>query len=169
MCIAGYCVHFSFKLHIYTGITFNQDGKKYAVLSVYMPYECKANEDKYNEKLGVLHDIFCELQTSCVSILGDWNADTSDRNSEFGRHIKLFCSDINLIISDESILPDDTFTHMSERWHTISWHDHCVSSGDGHTVIKNMAVLYSACCNDHYSNYCRYSDRLHTCARGSDR
>ena len=34
---------------------FNQDGKKYAVLSVYMPYECKANEDKYIGKLGVLH------------------------------------------------------------------------------------------------------------------
>ena len=64
-----------------TGIIFNQDGKKYAVLSVYMPYESKANEDKYIEKLGVLHAILSELQTSCVSVLGDWNADTSDRNS----------------------------------------------------------------------------------------
>ena len=93
-----------------------------------------------------------ELQTSCVSILGDWNADTSDRNSEFGRHPKLFCSDINLIISDEIILPDDTFTHMSERWHTTSWLDHCVSSGDGYTGIKYMAVLYSTCCSDHIPN-----------------
>ena len=47
------------------------------------------------------------------------------------------------------MLPDDTFTHMIERWHTTSWLDHCVSSGDGHTVIKYMAVLYSTCCSDH--------------------
>ena len=38
---------------------------------------------------------------------------------------------------------------MSERWHTTSWLDHCVSSGDGHTVIKDMDVLYSTCCSDH--------------------
>ena len=61
----------------------------------------------------------------------------------------IFCSDIDLIISDEIMMPDDTFTHMSERWHTTLWLDHCVSSGDGHTVIKYMAVLYSTCCSDH--------------------
>ena len=38
---------------------------------------------------------------------------------------------------------------MSERWHTTSWLDHCLSFGDGHTVIKDMAVLYSTCCSDH--------------------
>ena len=47
------------------------------------------------------------------------------------------------------LLPSITFTHMSERWHTTSWLDHCLSSGDGHTVIKDMAVLYSTCCSDH--------------------
>ena len=58
----------TFEVDWLTGILFNQDGKKYAVLSVYMPYECKENEDKYIEKLGVLHAILSELETSCVSI-----------------------------------------------------------------------------------------------------
>ena len=40
----------------------------------------------YIEQLGVLHALFSELETSCVSILGDWNADTSDRNTEFGSY-----------------------------------------------------------------------------------
>ena len=47
------------------------------------------------------------------------------------------------------LLPSNTFTHMSERWHTTSWLDHCLSSGDGHHVINDMNVLYSTCCCDH--------------------
>ena len=47
------------------------------------------------------------------------------------------------------LLPSNTFTHMSERWHTTSWLDHCLSSGDGHNVINDINVLYSTCCCDH--------------------
>ena len=138
-----------FDLDWLTGIMFEQDGRKYAIISVYIPYECNANEDIYLEKLGVLHSILDELDTTCVSILGDWNGDTSDPNSQFARHFKLFCLDTWLVLSDEILFPSNTFTQMSERWHTTAWLDHCLSSGDGHTVIEDMAVLYSTCCSDH--------------------
>ena len=71
----------NFEVDWRTGIMFNQNGKKYAVLSVYMSFESKANEDKYIEKIGVLHAILSELQASYVSVLGEWNADTSDRDT----------------------------------------------------------------------------------------
>ena len=76
----------------------------------------------YLEKLGVLHSILDELDTTCVSILGDWNGDISDPNSQFARHLKLFCLDTGQILSDEMLLPSNTFTHMSERWHVILRH-----------------------------------------------
>ena len=118
-------------------------------LFVFICHECSDNENIYLEKLGVLHSILDELDTTCVSILGDWNGDISDPNSQFARHLKLFCLDTGLILSDEMLLLSNTFTHMSERWHTTSWLDHCLSSGDGHNAINDMNVLYSTCCCDH--------------------
>ena len=70
-------------------------------------------------------------------ILGDWNGDICDPNSQFARHLNLFCLDTGLVLSDELFLPSNTFTHMSERWHTTSLLDHCLSYGDGHNVIKS--------------------------------
>ena len=52
-------------------------------------------------------------------------------------------------MSDEVNLPSDTFTHVSERWHTTSWLDHCLSSKDGHNLITNMKVQYHTSCGDH--------------------
>ena len=112
-------------------------------------YECHANEADYVEKLGVLQSILSELDTTCVSILGDWNADISDDSSIFAGHLRQFCSDTGLLLSDEANLPSDTFTHVSERWHTTSWLDHCLSSKDGHNLITNMKVQYHTSCCDH--------------------
>ena len=42
-----------FDLDWLTGIYFCQDGRKYAVLCVYLPFECPVNEETYLEKLGV--------------------------------------------------------------------------------------------------------------------
>ena len=128
-----------------TGIVFD---KRYVILCVYMPYECHVNEADYVEKLGVLQSILSELDTTCVSILGDWNVDISDDSSIFAGHLRQFCSDTGLLLSDEVNLPSDTFTHVSERWHTTSWLDHCLSSKDGHNLITNMKVQYHTSCGD---------------------
>ena len=77
---------------------------------------------------------------SCVSIPGDWNADISDVNSVFATHLKDFCSDIDMVISDEAMLAGDTFTQLSERWHSTSWLDHCLSTSDGHNLITAMQL-----------------------------
>ena len=42
-----------FDLDWLTGIYFCQDGRTYAVLCVYLPFECPVNEETYLEKLGV--------------------------------------------------------------------------------------------------------------------
>ena len=40
-------------------------------------------------------------------------------------------------------------TFVSERWHTTSWLDQCLSSKDGHNLITNMKVQYHTSCCDH--------------------
>ena len=116
-----------------------------------MPFECPVNEETYLEKLGVLQAILSELDTSCVSILGDWNADISYVNSMFATHLKDFCSDTGLVISDEAMLAGDTFTQLIERWQSTSWLDHCLSTSDGHNLITAMHVQYGTRCIDHIS------------------
>ena len=118
-------------------------------------YICRTNVGRmmtnlYVENLGVLTSIFDELDGSRVSILGDFNADIRDGNSLFGNHIQEFCLDTGLILSSGVLLLVDTFTHKSERWHTTSWLDYCISSADGHSIISDISVLYDASCTDHF-------------------
>ena len=87
------------------------------VLRVYMPYECRLNNDIYMENL-VLQSILDDIDVTCVSILGDWNADFDDSRSTFDAHLKQFCIDTGLVISSENCLPSGTFTHLSESWNT---------------------------------------------------
>ena len=115
-----------------------------------MPYESVDNEDAFVEKLGVLSSIMEDIEVTCVSIMGDWNADISDGDSVFGTQIRVFCEENNVILSSEQFLPRDSFTNLSERWSTTSWLDHCISTSDGHSSIRNIDVWYSACSADHF-------------------
>ena len=47
----------------------------------------------------MLQSILSELDTTCVSILGDWNADISDDSYIFAGHLRQFCSDTGLLLS----------------------------------------------------------------------
>ena len=53
-------------------------------------------------------------------------------------------------MSSEQLLPDDSFTFISEmRPGETSWLDHCISSQDGHSIINNMYINYPLSCRDH--------------------
>ena len=65
----------------------------------------------------------------------------------------MFCTENNLILYSEYFLPDATFTHYSEAWHTTSWLDHCNSTSDANEIINNMSVDYSHNTADHLPVY----------------
>ena len=91
-----------------------------------------------------------ELDTTCISVLGDWNSDISDNESSFFcRHFKQFCEENCWLLSGELLLPANTFTYLSERWDSTSWLDHCVCTSDGCNVILNIDLLYSFYTSDH--------------------
>ena len=112
------------------------------ILNVYTPYECSQNEDLYLSRLAYISSFMHEHQSTSVCVVGDMNADLSDRQSVFAKHMLQFCEDNNLILSSQLLLPSNSYTHISEAWHTTSWLDHCISTSDAHATLKTMEILY---------------------------
>ena len=55
----------------------------------------------------------------------------------------------DFIISDYALLPQDTFTYISDAHNTTSWIDHFVSSFSVHQGMLNMDVLTECIISDH--------------------
>ena len=72
------------------------------------------NDDVFRECLGFLAATIEELDCTCITIIGDWNADVSNDKHQFGNYLNQFCSDIGLIISSELKLPEDSFTSLTK-------------------------------------------------------
>lgn len=47
------------------------------------------------------------------------------------------------------VLPVDSYTHISEAWHTTSWLDHCLTTADAHASLAHMEILYDVSTSDH--------------------
>ena len=61
-----------------TGIEINYNNRKYVILCVYMPYESHDHENLFLEHLDTLKAVIEDLNTTYISIVGDWNSDISD-------------------------------------------------------------------------------------------
>lgn len=126
------------------------NNSKFYVINVYMPYQCHANEENYINNLGTLSAIIEELDNSCYVIMGDWNANLGEvQNSAFASHLLNFCDENELKVSSCMILPADSYTYISESWHTTSWLDHAISSVDFHDIITDITVHYEITDADH--------------------
>ena len=55
--------------------------------------ESHMNEDVYLERLAFINVFIEKTEYSCIYIFGNLNADISDRNCLFGRHLIEFCDD----------------------------------------------------------------------------
>ena len=71
------------------------------------------------------------------------NADISDNNSVFAKHLNNFCTDSNSILSSRELLPAASYTYISEAWHTTSWLDHCICTADAHAALVHIDILYN--------------------------
>ena len=103
--------------------------------------------------LVVIKAVIDDIECTCLSVLEDWNSNISDHASIFRRHLITFCDDNNnnMVLSSKSHLPNDTFTHYSEAWHTTSWLDHVISTYDADDIIKTITVDYNVSTADHLS------------------
>ena len=130
------------------GIEINIGNRKCVILCVYMPYQKHENEDEYLRNLGVITAILDDIKHTCYVVCGDWNADPVNR-SLFSDNMMSFCNDNNLIVSSINMLPDDSFTYVSDASHSTTWLDHIVCSADFAGLIQSMEVLYETIYHDH--------------------
>lgn len=144
-----YISELKFDLDWVVGIQVEFENRKFVILNVYMPHQSPENEEEYLCKLGQLTSIIDELETTSISLIGDFNANILSSTSLFVNHLNLFCDDNNLILSSKKYLPNDSFTYVSESWHTVSWLDHCISTNDMHKAVVKMEILYSLASTDH--------------------
>ena len=131
------------------GIEINIGDRKIVIINVYTPCDSYANENEYLNRLAHISTIVDELDTTCVYVVGDYNADMSDNRSLFANHMANFCQENGFVLSSVQMLPLDSFTYISESHHTVSWLDHCVSSNDAHDAIKNIEICYNLATTDH--------------------
>lgn len=83
-----------------TAIQFIHNDKDFVILNMYIPYECHQNEDEYLNMLAFINSFIQNNTSSSVYVIGDMNADISDRNSLFANHMAQFCQD-NFILSSK--------------------------------------------------------------------
>ena len=88
------------------------DGKVFFWINVYMPYESDVNFEKYHDCLGKLSVFMQETTSTCISVVGDFNADIS-KTSVFGDILHKYCHDHSLYITEEVSLPPSTYTYVS--------------------------------------------------------
>ena len=142
-----------FNLDWVVGISINIDNKIHVILCVYMKTASGGRGD-HNEifqgQLEELKLIINDLNTSSVTIIGDFNADLTKPTHPHGPLLRQFSNENGIIISSEQLLPDNSFTYVSEmRIGETSWLDHCISTQDGHNIISDMYIEYSLVCRDY--------------------
>lgn len=77
------------------------------------------------------------------------NADISDIKSLFGQHLIRFCKENKLMLSSQILMPEDSYTYISEAWSTTSWLDHCICTADAHDCLEKLEILYDLVISDH--------------------
>ena len=107
---------------------------------------CIYHTDEFLAYLGKLRQLCEELQCPNICFVGDFNAGTTNT---FGGLLEYFCIENDFIIFDYALLPQDTFTYISDAHNTASWIDHFVSSFSVHQAMLNVDVLTECIISDH--------------------
>ena len=125
------------------------NGRNFVLINVYLPYECSDNECDFLSKLAHIDSFISELDTTSVFIVGDMNADVANDQSTFENHLAYFCIDNDYKLASQMFMPANSYTYISDAWHSTSWLDHCVCTDDACSSILEMSVMYNMCTSDH--------------------
>ena len=92
-------------------IEFISGTKKMYIFNVYLPYDKKDNEEEYLDRLTKLHNLVDEYVSSCVTEVGDYNANVL-KNANFAVLLKEFCSQFKYKWTSCLRLPEETYTYV---------------------------------------------------------
>ena len=129
----------------------NSTGKKILLLNIYMPVSTHENKDEFIYYLSKIDSMISSSPSPYVFTMGDFNANTNMRNNNlFGDLLVKYCREENLILSDLSFLPKDSYTFLSEAHSTTAWLDHMMSTSTAHSLINKMQIKYDFISSDHH-------------------
>ncbi|KAL7383862.1 hypothetical protein ABVT39_019381 [Epinephelus coioides] len=74
-------------------------------------------------RLAFIHSFIEDSDSTCY-VNGDFNADVSDSNSLFAKHLVHFCNDNNLVLSSKVFLPNNSFTYVNNVQRVCCEKDH---------------------------------------------
>ena len=139
---------------------------KACIINVYMPYDCRDNNEIFVDYIGRLEACVNESTSGSVCLFGDFNADAL-QNKHNWRTLTNFCNANEYVMSDTAILPVNSFTYVSEAHSSVSWLDHIVSTHAFHSLIDHCEIFYDVAHSDHMPLACRL--RVHcSCAAQGD-
>ena len=120
------------------------------IINIYLPYESPNNIDLFEDRLVKVF-LYCELlNTSNFCIIGDFNSNISNYNSNFSNILLKYCTDTNIVMSDNIILNSDSYTCVSSAWKSCYWLDHILSTHNMHTSIIDIKIDYDFIISDHH-------------------
>ena len=113
--------------------------------------ECDESWDRFNDYMAKIAVYVDNINSTCVTIIGDFNADIS-KKSVFGNICLDFHNEysLSIILYDKDNLPIDTYTYVNSAWRTTSWLDHVICTSDANDFITNISVLYGCINSDHH-------------------
>ena len=97
-------------------------GSKLVTINVYLPYRCDANLDEYVFYFSNIDMLVSVADSPYANICGDFNANVTKHgvnSHRFGHDVVNFVRDADLVIF--LLLPDDTYTYLSEAHVSSSW------------------------------------------------
>lgn len=133
----------------FLSIVINNGDKSVQLVNVYFPYDSIDNADDFMFCLAKADSIVCDADSPYVYICGDFNSNVLVE-TRFGKELKSFCNNVNLVISDLLLKPEGMYTYLSDAHHSVSWLDHIVTTCNGHELIHNVCVDNSFISSDHF-------------------
>jgi len=100
------------------------------------------NHNLYNADIRYLD---CLGKIGPYMILGDFNCNHSPCGKVLNDHI----TDCDLTLID-CYLPSDSYTYISDAWHSSSWLDHCVAPKCVLSMLVDCKVIYDSYNSDHF-------------------
>ena len=104
-------------------IDLNIGDRNIRILNCYLPYDENDNIAEYVDYLAKIHCILEDHSNDYAITIGDFNAHPQSR---FGNELANFCNEFHYCIGDVDVLPDDTYTWVSDATGHTRWLDHLV-------------------------------------------
>lgn len=116
------------------------------IFSVYMPTDSNDNVTVFTDCLSEISAIIESNNVQSVIILGDFNAHPGEL---FGSEMLSFCEEQCWTCADLDLLPQGTYTFVSDAHGCHRWLDHCLVTEAARPLIVSATVLYDTYWSDH--------------------